>query len=48
MKKIDHLYGYPVENFKLKSSKVGVASPYSASDHLPVVSEIILNYGYNK
>lgn len=47
-KKIDHIYGYPVGNFKLKSSKVGVASPYSASDHLPVVSEIVLNYGYNK
>jgi glycerophosphoryl diester phosphodiesterase len=47
-KKIDYIFGYPVDAFDLESTKVGKASPDAESDHLPVVSKIVLNYGYKE
>jgi glycerophosphoryl diester phosphodiesterase len=47
-KKIDHIFGYPADAFTLESSTVGAASATAPSDHLPIISRIILNYGYRK
>lgn len=42
--KLDHIFAYPKEAFTLKSCTVPEPSADAASDHLPVVSEIIVNF----
>lgn len=43
-KQIDYIYAWPAKAFSLESSEVGPASKYAASDHLPIISKIILNF----
>ncbi len=42
--KLDFIFAYPPQNFELKSCFVPEPSAKSASDHLPVVSDIIVNF----
>ncbi len=39
-KRLDHIFGFPKAAFRLESTREGTASPYAASDHLPVISVI--------
>lgn len=43
-KKLDWIFGYPAEDFSLVSSEVPAPSVRSASDHLPVVSKVIVKF----
>ena len=40
--RLDHIFGIPKADFKLISTDEGPSSPYTASDHLPVISTILL------
>lgn len=42
--KLDFIFGYPAQNFELKSCFVPQPAKYTASDHLPVISDIIVNF----
>ncbi len=39
-KRLDHIFGFPKAAFRLESTREGTASPYAASDHMPVISVI--------
>lgn len=42
--RIDHIFGFPKASFILDSTSEGPSSKYAASDHLPVISNIIVDY----
>lgn len=42
--KLDFIFAYPAENFTLKSCFVPEPSKNAPSDHLPVISDIIVNF----
>ena len=42
--RLDHLFGFPKNAFELQSTSEGTISDDAASDHLPVISTITLNY----
>ncbi len=42
--KLDFIFGYPTEAFELKSCFVPAPAKNTASDHLPVVSDIFVNF----
>lgn len=42
--KLDFIFGYPAADFTLKSCFVPEPSKNAASDHLPVISDIIVNF----
>lgn len=41
-RKLDWIFGYPASGFSLVGSRVPAPSPRAASDHLPIISEILL------
>lgn len=43
-KKLDWIFGYPAEDFSLVNSAVPAPSVRSASDHLPVVSKVMVKF----
>lgn len=42
--KLDFIFAYPPQNFELKSCFVPEPAKNTASDHLPVISDIIVNF----
>ncbi|MCH5221352.1 MAG: endonuclease/exonuclease/phosphatase family protein [Muribaculaceae bacterium] len=43
--RLDHIFGFPTAAFILENTQEGPAGPHAASDHLPVISSIIVDFG---
>lgn len=44
-KRIDHIFGFPANAFRLIDTAEGVSSVKAASDHLPVISTVEVDFG---
>ncbi|MCM1067904.1 MAG: endonuclease/exonuclease/phosphatase family protein [Muribaculaceae bacterium] len=43
-KRLDYIFGFPKAAFRLEKTAEGPISPYAASDHLPIVSTILVDF----
>lgn len=42
--RLDYIFGFPRAAFRLEKTEEGPASPYAASDHVPVISTVIVDF----